>query len=169
MRTSVLKYSGEVASIIENFEDETKTGERISELYEYYIKFVNKIYFREITPQEQGIELYNLLQKQMDIERQVKELDGEIQELHNYLTFEEEQDRSRKLDRITYIGLPIAVASLVLSFFGLNYFGAGNDTLKVDFTQWFSHLNEPASSVWHAGLIATSAALLTGIFLLLKK
>jgi hypothetical protein len=168
-RASVLKYSGEVASIIENFEDESKTVERITELYEYYIKFVNKIYFREITPQEQGIELYNLLQKQMDIERQVKELDVEIQELHSYLTFKQEQDRNGKLNRITYIGLPIAIASLVLSFFGLNYFGAGNDTLKVDFTQWFSHASEPALSVWNTGLIAILAAFLTGFFLLPKK
>jgi hypothetical protein len=167
-RASVLKYSGEVASIIENFEDESKTVDRITELYEYYIKFVNKIYFREITPQEQGIELYNILQKQMDIERQVKELDGEIQELHNYLTFKEEQDRSRKLDRITYIGLPIAIASLVLSFFGLNYFGAGNDTLKVDFSQSFSPTNEPALSVWNTGLIAISFFIIAWILLQIR-
>jgi hypothetical protein len=167
-RASVLKYSGEVASIIENFEDESKTVDRITELYEYYIKFVNKIYFREITPQEQGIELYNILQKQMDIERHVKELDGEIQELHNYLTFKEEQDRSRKLDRITYIGLPIAIASLVLSFFGLNYFGAGNDTLKVDFSQSFSPINEPALSVWNTGLIAISFFIIAWILLQIR-
>jgi len=36
-------------------------SKKVSDLYLAYIRFVNKIYFREVTAYEQGIELYDML------------------------------------------------------------------------------------------------------------
>jgi hypothetical protein len=148
-RASVLRFSEEATKIQLDYQTDA-----IVPIYHKYIEFINKIYFREVTAQEQGIELYDQLQSIMRLDRQIQGLDMEFQELHNFLSMQEETNRNEKLDRITYWGLPIAVASLVLSFFGLNYFGSSQDTLKVDFSGHFEHNTEPAKSVWAIGIIA---------------
>lgn len=79
-RASILRFSDEVA-YVSRLKD--KSSDKISVLYENYIKFVNKIYFREVTAQEQGIELYDKLLNHMRIKEDIKDLDNEIAELHN--------------------------------------------------------------------------------------
>lgn len=56
-----------------------------------YIRFVNRIYFREVTAQQQGIELYDLLQQQARVPGQVTALQDEIERLQNYI--QQETDR----------------------------------------------------------------------------
>jgi Mg2+ and Co2+ transporter CorA len=79
--------------------------------------FINKIYFKEVTAQEQGIEMYDLLQQQMRIPEDVFSLDKQIEELHNYSSFEKNEHNNDLLTKITIIGaifLPLGfVASLM--------------------------------------------------------
>jgi Mg2+ and Co2+ transporter CorA len=133
-RASILNFSTEVSKITEGGHIEM---EAVSKLYANYIQFINKIYFREITPQEQGIELYKLLHNRLDIEQNVKDLDAEIKELHDFVDLQEnkrltdEQNRRNELSEIqnnelaklTKLATVFLPATLVLSFFGLNYFG----------------------------------------------
>ncbi|MDZ4667982.1 MAG: hypothetical protein SGJ00_08865 [bacterium] len=116
-RTYILNFGGEVARISKtlgkNGGDISESRLQISRLYLQYIKFVNRINFREITPQEQGIELYNLIHKTMRIQEEVNDLDKEIQELNNYVESFEEQ----KLSRVASWFLPI---SLFAGILGMN-------------------------------------------------
>jgi hypothetical protein len=148
-RISALRFSDEVTGIVvkknsRNLAVETDT------LYEEYLRFINKIYFREPTAQEQGIELYGLLQKSMGIENEVKNLAQEIQELHNYVMLKAEDKRNTTLDTLTFVGSIFAVFSLILGVLGTNYFGSGDD-LKVDPLKggiWFNKSLENNSVVW---------------------
>jgi hypothetical protein len=148
-RISALRFSDEVTGIVvkknsRNLAVETDT------LYEEYLRFINKIYFREPTAQEQGIELYGLLQKSMGIENEVKNLAQEIQELHNYVMLKAEDKRNTTLDTLTFVGSIFAVFSLILGVLGTNYFGSGDD-LKVDPSKggiWFNKSLENNSVVW---------------------
>lgn len=121
-RGCVLRFSDEVTAISDLPKKNRALGAHVSSLYKQYIRFVNKIYFREVTAQEQGIELYDLLQKHMRIENQVKDLDREIEELHRYVSLLEEDRRNETLDILTYIGAFFVVPSFVCSFFGINHF-----------------------------------------------
>ncbi|WP_027339137.1 CorA family divalent cation transporter [Halonatronum saccharophilum] len=85
-----------------------------------YIKFTNRMYFREVTAQEQGIELYDKMRECMRIEREVEALDGEIDELHQYVTVEQESRRNNLLTIITVIGALFTVPNFAMSFFGMN-------------------------------------------------
>jgi len=118
-RGCVLRFSDEVTAISDLPDKNPDLGAHVSSLYKQYIRFVNKIYFREVTAQEQGIELYDLLQKHMRIENQVKDLDAEIEELHNYVLLLEEDRRNAKLDILTYIGALFVVPSFVCTYLGL--------------------------------------------------
>ena len=64
------------------------------------ILFLNKLYFKEVTAQDQGIELYNQAMKVMDIEKYMNDLNHEITQLHTYVTMQKEKERNNKLEVI---------------------------------------------------------------------
>ncbi len=112
-RASILRFSDEVADI--SSKDESRILDLVKDLYQSYIQFVNKIYFREVTAQEQGIELYDLLQKQMRIERDVKDLDREIQELHQFVALIEQEKQVEKANDLTRIATIFLIPTLIAS------------------------------------------------------
>lgn len=122
-RATILKFSDEVALLSKLKNERTKDlTAQISELYKAYIRFVNQIYFREVTAQEQGIELYNLLQDKMKIAEQVKDLDKEIEELHNYANLREQKEQDGRIAKITVLGAIFLPATFLVGLFGINTF-----------------------------------------------
>jgi len=120
-RATILKFSEEVTRLSKLKNEKSKNiTEDISGLYKAYIRFVNQIYFREVTAQEQGIELYNMLQDKMKIAEQVKDLDNEIEELHNYANLLEQKDQERRISIITALGAIFLPATFLVGLFGIN-------------------------------------------------
>lgn len=92
-RASVLRFSGEVSALADLGKQwDDKISERIQGLNLNYLEFINKIYYREITPEIQGIEIYNHFQKAMKIERDVHDLQMEISELHNFAMMKKQDE-----------------------------------------------------------------------------
>jgi len=118
-RACLLRFSDEVAHI-STMKDDKKISlsERVGNLYKQYLRFVNRIYFREVTAQEQGIELYNMLQEHMQIERNVKDLDIEIKELHTYVSLTQDQKQNRNIELLTIIGALFILPTFMISFVG---------------------------------------------------
>ncbi len=123
-RATTLRFSDEV-QYVASIKDEIKKTELTRSLYDFHIRFVNKMDFREITPQEQGIELYDMIQHTMRIETQVASLDKEIKELHSYALLleekrnnEDEDIKTQKLNLLTYLGVPITLISFFFSIIG---------------------------------------------------
>lgn len=106
-RASILNFSMRIKQSVSSLDNSYE------KLHSDYIMFLNQIHFREVTAQEQGIELYQILYKKMDIGRQVKEMDNEIEELHNIV----ENRRSRQLNKggfwVAIAAMFVAVTSLV--------------------------------------------------------
>ncbi|MEL6627273.1 MAG: hypothetical protein AAFQ92_17240 [Bacteroidota bacterium] len=135
-RASVLRFSDEVTHL-SHFADLDKEkidlyqelSDKIEDLYKNYIRFINKIYFREVTDQEQGIEIYDMFQDFMRIEPQVKDLDAEIEELHSYvkmlkedITIEREKKNAETLNILALVGAFLVFPSFVLSLYGLKIY-----------------------------------------------
>ncbi len=126
-RASILKFNKEVGDINlwENHQQKEKQKElqnRIKNIYRDYIFFINQMYYLDVTAQEQGTALYRTLQKQLDLERQAKDLDDEIGELHNYISVVNDQmntQRDLKLNWMATIFLP---ATIITGLFGMNKF-----------------------------------------------
>lgn len=119
-RACLMRFSQEVTAISQLPKRDRRIAARVSSLYKQYLRFVNKIYFREVTAQEQGIEHYDILQNQMRLDKHVKDLELEIQELHQYVSMLEEEQRNDKLDILTYIGAFFVVPSFIATYFGIN-------------------------------------------------
>lgn len=117
-RATILNYADEVTHVshllLDN-ERRVSTLDKIATLYKKYLVFINKIHFKEVTAQEQGIEMYDLLQKQMRIPEDVVSLDKQIEELHNYSSFEKNEHNNDLLTKITIIGAIFLPLSLMVS------------------------------------------------------
>lgn len=118
-KASVLRFSQEVTNI-STLDKSRNLAEKVDSLYQEYIRFVNQVHFREVSAQDQAIELYQMLYRQMDIENQVEKLDGEIDELHTYVNLSEDQKKSKIMDIMSYAAGIALPATILTGFFGMN-------------------------------------------------
>jgi len=123
-RACLLRFSEEVTGISSMKENKNSLpiADRVSNLYKQYIRFVNRIHFREITAQEQGIELYRMMHEGMKIPENVKDLDKEIHELYEYVTLSQEQKQNRNIELLTIIGAVFIFPAIISGFFDMAVF-----------------------------------------------
>jgi len=126
-RASIVHFSSMVSQTTNLFNqkedfDKEEVKKRIDKLYRDYIRFINKFYIREITHQEQGIEMYNMMMNSMNIHNQIKELDDEIAELHQYANTIEQQKQTEQANRISLLAYLFLPATLMFGIFGANFY-----------------------------------------------
>ncbi len=130
-RASILRFSDEVTAL-SDIGDSNELAQRSSNLYKNYIRFVNKLYFREVTAQDQGLEIYNQARSIMRIDEDIKDLDNEIEELHKYVAMVEEQKSNKQINRITKFGAILIPPTLVAGILGMNIFNGEDSWLEID-------------------------------------
>lgn len=118
-RATVLRFSSEITKITK-MANQKGFGERVSSLYKEYIHFENQIYFREISAQDQGIEMYQKLFDAMNLKEQVEKLDDEIEELYNYVTLREDRRTNRTMSLLTWITTIFLPVTVIAGFFSMN-------------------------------------------------
>jgi hypothetical protein len=122
-RASVLRFSAEVSTLADlGKADKTKAVELIEKLHLNYIEFINKIYFREVTSQIQGIEIYQKFQTVMNMVNDVKDLDTEIKELFNYASMIRQDQQQIESQRLTNIATWFLPAGVIVGIMGMNAF-----------------------------------------------
>lgn len=151
-KMSILKFSEEV-TIVSNLKDKNdyRVANRIGPLYKEYIRFMNQYYFKEVSAQDQGIELYEMLEKQMNIEKSAKDLDNEIGELHGYISLMIDKDRDDKAGRLNLLAAIFLPPTVIAGLFGMN-----------PFVQFF----ENSGFIWQLILIIIATY---GTYYLIKK
>jgi len=143
IRASLARFSNEVSELSNLKKKDEHFAQKVQMLYEYYIKFVNKLYFRELTSQDQGIELYNMAKKILDFDAQIKSLDEEIAELHTYVAMVQEKQRNDRLETISKLGAVFLPPALLSGIFGMNsvtYLNNGIAVMLSLFAVFFSGL-----------------------------
>jgi hypothetical protein len=82
-RTSILRFSDEVSALVmkKNDEDIDIYIKKIQSVYEKYLVYDSKLYFKEVTHQDQGIELYTMGMEQMNISDHHDKLDSKFKNL----------------------------------------------------------------------------------------
>lgn len=120
-RASVLCFSNEVTTLTKrrNWTLE-KLSEHVDSLNEEYIRFINRMYFNELTSQDQGVELYGLIRQNLDIDSYVKELKDEIEKLHDTISFKVERSRNEKAETLNFMAAILLPVSIVTGFWSMN-------------------------------------------------
>jgi hypothetical protein len=120
-RANVLHFRQQATDItgsIASGADSDKITEKIRFLHGDFIRFSNRLNFREVTTYEQGIELYDLIRRQMRIAEQVEGLKEELADLHAYATQLQESASSNALEGISLLGALFLIPSFLLTYFG---------------------------------------------------
>ncbi|MEM6846097.1 MAG: hypothetical protein AAF632_28055, partial [Bacteroidota bacterium] len=126
-RASIIEFSRRIAEITyETSGDTQEVVEDARELTGECLHFTDNIYFSEITPQEQGIELYDMLHKHLRIEKAAKDLNQEVAELYNYVNLVEERKRNKinykrteAINRLTVVAAILAIPALIFGYYSL--------------------------------------------------
>ncbi len=121
-RASLLRFSDEITAI-SDIRDGKPSADKISVLYKNYLRFVNKLYFKEVTAQDQGIELYDKAIDILNIKRDVEDLRQEIVTLNGYAFFEQEREEKEEMAKLSKLGTYLIPPTLVAGFLGMNVFG----------------------------------------------
>ena len=119
-RASIIYFSRRIQEISKK--SDADISQEAQKLYKSYLNFLNGLYFKEITAQDQGIELYDKALNIMKIEHYLKDLDHEINELHSYVEMVEDKNESKKINDLTALGIIFLPATLIAGIFGMNIF-----------------------------------------------
>lgn len=106
----------------------------IQSIYEIYIQFINQLYFKEVTEDIQGSRIYDKLSKQLRIEEELRQLDFEINEVHEYAALIEQSESKFKVQLLTIIGAALVIPTFATGFFGMNIF-------KEEIIRWWINKN----------------------------
>lgn len=112
-------YSGEFAKKSAQ-EDLTEFENRFRELRWRFTLFVNLYQFPLVSNQQQGVELYSLLRKQMDVGELYNEVKAEIENTHEFLADRQQQDISNSAFALTIYATFGLLFGIVVSFFSAN-------------------------------------------------
>jgi len=120
----VSEISAEVKSFIVKSEEQRgeirKILKEIRDLDADVIHFINRLWFTEITPQEQGIELYNLGQSNMALREQLKELKDEMKDLYEFAELSFQRLQVERINVLTVVGGVLLPLTLLVGFWGMN-------------------------------------------------
>lgn len=174
-RASIIRFSEEIAHISSSNDQDT---DKIRDLYKNYIRFVNKFHFNEVTAQEQGIEIYTMIQDHMRNKENLTALREEISDLHAFADLISEKKRGKAADRLNWIVAFFLVPTLITGYFGMNIFEKSNFVHKVIIYKWIPL--QPEISLFHIAayipliffaliFIYISKALLSCIFSIFTK
>jgi len=121
-RTSILRFSDEVAAIASKKGSITK----LENLYDRYLTFYNRLYFKEVTHQDQGIELYDKALKQMKIPEHIEKLDGKFTKLFDYANLKQSNKESDAMNSLNLIVSALGVTGLFISIYSMGAFDFEN-------------------------------------------
>ncbi len=123
-KASILKFSNDISKITSKAKVTEEIVEQVKYLYSSFIRFTNKLWFTEVTPQEQGIEMYNMAVKNMGLEEQLKELRYEIERLHEFVDMLYEKKISKGLRLLQIISFFIVAPMLAVHLINMGVFSA---------------------------------------------
>jgi len=130
-RASILKFSDDVSKITSQAKNSgskfinkkfKSIAESVKTLYFSFIRFVNSLYFGEVSPQDQGIEMYNMAVKNMGLREQLNEVRYEIERLYEFVDMLQEKFIRKGLRAIKVISFVIIAPTLAVNLVNMGIF-----------------------------------------------
>jgi Mg2+ and Co2+ transporter CorA len=93
----------------------------VEKLNKDIILFGNRMMFDEVTPQEQGIDLYDIALKNLDIENQYNSLRIKVSQLYDFIRIHLEHGKTDNIHKLTIISIVFAVVVCILTFWAIDF------------------------------------------------
>lgn len=119
-RSTIIRFEQMNADLSRSLGDYGETFDvdcikKLMDLQEKYVAFQNELMFCEVTAQEQGIEIYNLMQKSLYIEKEEEKLNGHITNLYEAANVNQDNGFNKLATVFAVIALIWALLDTVLS------------------------------------------------------
>ena len=121
-RASILRFSNDVSKITSKTKVTEDIVEQVKDLYFSFIRFTNRLSFTEISPQEQGIEMYNMAVKNIGLREQLNELRYQIERLYEFVDMLHEKTISKGLRLIRVISFLFIAPTLAATLINMGVF-----------------------------------------------
>ena len=118
----------------ENINIKQKTINNLLNLQEKYVSFQNQLLFFEVTPEEQGVEIYNKLARAMYIDEEKKELKEQLDGL--YMATNTNQDNNFNKYALLFASITLLIAVLTYFYDTVSNSEKFNDFMKNIFTEY---------------------------------
>lgn len=121
-RATILSLSDESAIISEEYftgEINAALDEKLRNLKRKYVNAQNNIFLFQLTVQEQGIDEFSMLKRELYIDESLEKLDKRINSIYDFTSEYAEQEENRLLNTVTVYGLPLAVFQSLVAVFAL--------------------------------------------------
>jgi len=146
----------------------------VEKLNKDIILFANRMMFDEVTPQEQGIEIYNLALKNMDIEKQFQNLQNKVKQLYDFINLTLESEKSTRIQKLTVISIMFAIFVSILAFWSIDFeflrYWKGIKTIMIETEKGFTEKIVTINTCRAIGLfLSSSLAVFSAIFLVIRK
>jgi hypothetical protein len=140
-RAMLINFSQRIKDLTKYFKQGEKLNPNLREkadlLHGNFIKFTNEYWFTEVTPQEQGIEMYNQCTELLELDYLYGKVKGEIAELATHVRTLIEHGTNQKIALITKMGLPLSVVIAA----GTIWLAVYGERSVPDFLFSFAHLH----------------------------
>ncbi len=128
-RGSVLSYSEELARVVNSFKEKSNKTKmkdvennlkQVRDLYDYFMLFKNKMCFVEVTAQEQGIEIYDMLQSAMKVPQELDTIEKKMNDIYNYTNLIQQTLETEEVGRLTKVMFYLALPALVVGIYSMS-------------------------------------------------
>lgn len=121
-KAKLLSFSQRLSEMVSRKENkvELPTQVEVREFYHDFVEFTQSFWFDEISPQQQGIELFQMWRKQLQIQQLYDEVRQELKDLVEYTELRSAERLNHNVAWIGCIALIVALLSLAAGIFGMN-------------------------------------------------
>jgi hypothetical protein len=103
-----------------------------------FLTFSNVWYFRELTNQDQGIEMFDMQRQAYELDELYEGVKEEIERLNAFVELEQDKKETKAINKLTEAGLPIAFLGVITGFFGMNFKGYFEESCLHENVFWFA-------------------------------
>jgi hypothetical protein len=130
-RATIIKFSGDVSDISKKIkalkQNSTEQNihdvhDEVKKLNEDIIHFINRMWFKEVTAQEQGIEMYGMVQLNMNLQSQLDELKNEISQLYEFMNLDMQRQATKTATAISIISGVFFPITLIATICGMDLY-----------------------------------------------
>jgi len=104
-----------------------KDDKRLQNCQKDFIEFTQSYWFSEISPQEQGIELFEMWRKELRLEHLYNDVRSQLQDVMSHLQTEQTNSLNNSIVFLTWTSIIIAVLGLTSGILGINTYSVESD------------------------------------------
>ena len=102
-------------------------AEKFQKIKQHFIAFTQTYWFAEITPQEQGIELFEMWRSELKLQAMYDETRQQVHDIVEFINTSEAIKLNKIILFVTTCGILLAIAGLGAAFLGMNIFNSESE------------------------------------------